>query len=195
MAALPDIKTRILTILNNKNGTNLTVDKLVFGPPKPNADLVDNTSVLLSYNTGAGNYWGQATIYYGRKDLTDWIKEQPDALTYDLGAGVITGLASAMGISTIAELLTVLNTTYNGGFTLEDFADGPLPADVSVTPQIDLQALPTSYQYTGTLTVLLFDPSQLVALNDLFHDVSLGTLPMDPTASDPGTVTSSGSVA
>lgn len=194
MAALPDIKTRILTILNNKNGTNLTPDQLVFGPPQPNADPINNTSVLLSYNTGAGNYWGQATITYGRNDLTDWIKVQPDALTYDLGAGVIAALASSMGISTIAELLIVLNTTYNGGFTLEDFADGPLP-DISENPEIDLPALPTSYQYTGTLKVLLFDPSQLVALNDLFHDVSLGTLPMDPTASDPGTVSSSGSVA
>jgi hypothetical protein len=167
MAAQPDGLTKLINRINKANLTNFTPAQLLISPPQVNTNQDINANTVVSVRpTVLTAMNGFEPVYYNRKRLSDWV-----AQVSPLGI-----VASITGIGTIAELLVVLNNQYNGGFTLQDFADGPLP--VGTYPfNFIINSLPTSYSYTGSLLVTL--ANNVVPISEVITNNVLGDLDCD----------------
>lgn len=179
MAAQPDGKTKLLNLINKANSQNLPATAVILSLPRVNTDPNhpnDDTAVDVTGAFGS-NMTQTRTMFYSRTALSDWAAQNaPNGV-----------LASSVGIGTVAELLTVLNNQYNAGFSLQDFADAPLPTPPQYPINIVLNAVASSYEFTGSLVVML--SNDVIPIGDVLPTNDLGSI--NPPAS--GSVTSSGS--
>ncbi|HWT40588.1 MAG TPA: hypothetical protein VN081_04985 [Dongiaceae bacterium] len=163
MTPTPDGKTRLLNLINLKNTQQLTMDQVVFSNPRVNTDPVPANTAVDAQPALQVMYYGWQTYYYNRQSLSDWAAANAPN-------GVVV---SVNGITTIGELLVLLNNLYNAGFSTQDFADGPLPT--GPYPQnIILAAQSTSYAFTGSLLVTL--STNVIPFGEAFPVTNLGDL-------------------
>ena len=180
MAAQPDSKTKLLNLINRTNSQNLPASALILSLPRVNTDPNhpnENTAVDVSAAFGSNMNMAR-TVYYDRTQLSDWA-----ALNAPNGV-----LASSVGIGTVADLLTVINNQFNGNFSLQDFADAPLPTPPQYPINIVLNAVASSYGYVGSLVVML--SNDVIPIGDVITNPDLGPLDPPPSVS----VTASGQV-
>lgn len=163
MTPTPDGKTRLLNLINLRNTQKLTMDQVIFSSPRVNTDPVQANTAVDAQPVVSLAYYGYQTYYYNRKSLNDWTTQYaPNGI-----------VVSVNGITTIAELLVLLNNLFNAGFSTQDFADGPLPTGPYPT-NIILPALATSYAFTGALLVTL--SANVIPFGEAFPVTDLGNL-------------------
>ena len=163
MTPTPDGKTRLLKLINQRNTQQLTMDQVIFSLPRVNTGPAAGNTAVDAQPALPVMYYGFNTYYYNRESLNQWASiNAPNGIT-----------VSVNGITTVAELLVILNNLYNAGFSTQDFADGPLPAGPYPQNMI-LTALATSYGFTGSLLVTL--SSNVIPFSEAFPVTDLGDL-------------------
>lgn len=159
----------LVSLINQANPTlpfPVTKTNMTFGTPTvitPATGTIQNTSVLCTPISTSG-YRNKQTLTYRRIDLT--------AMFFDIPVEIYKYSPASTGASpyTFYNLLSDINTRYGLSLTTDDFPDASFPAasdgfygGSTRTSKVTVTAKPTSFGYTGSLTVRWVQAPQTLA--------------------------------
>jgi len=166
-----DIKTALITNLNQLNGASVRVGELTFSKPQPTngkwngKDVTQNTAVRITATAGA-SWTGTTVLLYNRLKLSDL-------------STLIGNVVKVSNIDTVWELISALNSFYGLGLDTTDFVNDAIAINSDGNGTVDLTALPTSLGWTGTWSIAIAkgdanlpDAVSNTTLNGLYYPVS-----------------------
>jgi hypothetical protein len=139
-----DPLTAILSAIDSQNNVSLVQSQYSFGNPTPWSDPTGqtNTQMVITVTDVTSPYTGSVTVSYSRLALGSLATMLPLPLKMN-------------GVTTILQLLALMNATYGLNFKTDgtDIADGPLTIAGDGSGSIVLTAQPNSLGWIGSVTI------------------------------------------
>ena len=143
MALYKDPLDAVFAAIQAQNGVALVRDEYTLSTPTVYEDDptgVLNTQIVVTAATPRSPYEGSVAVQYTRLNLADLAHLLPQPIR-------------ANGITTIANVITALNTNHGMNFQASDLVQGPVTGLVDGAGDITLTAEANSYGWIGEVTL------------------------------------------
>lgn len=133
-------KDLLLELINIANGTSFVMADLDFAAPVVAADDAPANTLMTVTATETNAFQGVKLFHYNRLDL---------GLMYN---GLILELEDSEAITTVMDVVAILNQRYQTAISTDDVVDGPITKQSDGSTPVTITAKAGSFVYQGSVT-------------------------------------------
>lgn len=162
-------KELLLELINLSNSTNFTMADLDFAVPEAAADDAPANTKMTVTATETNAFQGIKVFHYNRLDL---------GLMFN---GLRLQVPDSDSITTVMDVVAILNQRYQLGLSTDDVIDGPVNKDSDGTTVVRINTKPESFAYQGTVSwTLVGEPDESSKIYDGFFLINLNQAMFSP---------------